>query len=513
MNKDNKSQKYYGKKLKYGGLSIATTAIVIAIIVLLNVVVSMIMQRSPLKVDLTPNKLYEISKQTENYVKGIKQDVDIIVTVNEFDFRKDTYYSYVSAILDKYASYSDKVDVEYIDIIEEPDKIAKYTQLYGSDIPEGCILTYSNEKLRVNSVTELLEMAIDQSTYSYVPTGLNVEGVVTPNIMYVTDANPKKVAFYAPGLMSGTSYPIYYYAVSSFYTILASNAYDVVQVDLVTQELSAEEYDIAVIACPPADLPPAVISKIDSFLVNGNNMGKNVIYLANQLSQTTATPNIDAFLAQWGVKLGTGVIQESDQAKAQYVYLETGQNSASQPVGYIANENYVLSTSKPIIVPYSGPITLLFDETTAGMSGTYATTPILQTSDTTIAYWVDETDSDGTYTSDPASFTAASISTRSDYDSSQINKVSSNLLVMSPYLADNSLTSSNAYNNQEFLISVVNKLVGRDNTMVFTTKSLSNTEIKITSSEQKAIRNFFVFIVPLLVALVGVVVFMKRKNR
>jgi hypothetical protein len=511
MNKDNKRQKYYGKKLKYGGLSIATTAIVIAIIVLLNIVVGMVMQRSPLKVDLTPNKLYEISKQTENYVREIKQDVDIIVTVNEYDFRNDTYYNYVAAILDKYSAYSDKLDVEYIDIIEEPDKIVKYTQLYGSDIPEGCIITYSNEKLRVNSVTELIEMALDQTTYSYVPTGLNVEGVVTPNIMYVTDANPKKVAFYAPGL---SSYPVYTYAVSSFYSILQTNAYEVVEIDLVNQELSPNEYDVAVIACPPTDLSPAVISKIDTFLVNGNNMGRNVIYLANQLSQQDVeTPNTDAFLAQWGIKLGTGVIRESDQTKAQFVTLQTSQGATSLPVGYISDANYTLSTSKPIIVPYAGPIELLYTETTAGMSGTYTTSPLLQTSDTAVAFWSDETSSDGTYTSDPGVFTAAAISTRSDYDSSQINKVNSNLLVMSPYLADAGLTTSNIYNNQEFLITVVNKLVGRDNTMIFTTKSLSNTEISITNSEQKAIRNFFVFIVPALVAVVGIIVFMKRKNR
>ena len=41
------------KKIKYGGLATAITAIFIAAVVLLNVVVSTVMDRYPLKLDLT----------------------------------------------------------------------------------------------------------------------------------------------------------------------------------------------------------------------------------------------------------------------------------------------------------------------------------------------------------------------------------------------------------------------------------------------------------------------------
>ena len=49
------------KKLKYGALATGITVVFIAAVVLLNVLVSVVMDRYPLKVDLTSSKLYEIS--------------------------------------------------------------------------------------------------------------------------------------------------------------------------------------------------------------------------------------------------------------------------------------------------------------------------------------------------------------------------------------------------------------------------------------------------------------------
>ena len=43
----------------------------IAAVVLVNVVVSVVMDRYPLKVDLTSSKLYEISQVSIDYVKNL----------------------------------------------------------------------------------------------------------------------------------------------------------------------------------------------------------------------------------------------------------------------------------------------------------------------------------------------------------------------------------------------------------------------------------------------------------
>lgn len=72
------------KKLKYGSLATGITIIFVAVVVLVNVVVSQLVDRYPnLKLDLTTNNIYEISDETMDYIKNLNQKVEIGVSVEE----------------------------------------------------------------------------------------------------------------------------------------------------------------------------------------------------------------------------------------------------------------------------------------------------------------------------------------------------------------------------------------------------------------------------------------------
>ena len=72
-------QKQRKKKMKYGSVAVAITLIVTAIVILLNVVVGLLVERYPnAKLDLTTSNLYEVSDETIDYIKNLEDPVEII---------------------------------------------------------------------------------------------------------------------------------------------------------------------------------------------------------------------------------------------------------------------------------------------------------------------------------------------------------------------------------------------------------------------------------------------------
>ena len=67
------------KKFKHGSLATAITAIFIAIIVVVNIVVALLIDRFDWKIDLTANQIYQVTDQTEEYLKNYNEKVTIYV--------------------------------------------------------------------------------------------------------------------------------------------------------------------------------------------------------------------------------------------------------------------------------------------------------------------------------------------------------------------------------------------------------------------------------------------------
>ncbi|MGN1417089.1 MAG: hypothetical protein ACI4XF_09605, partial [Oscillospiraceae bacterium] len=64
-------KKYSRRKLKYGGAATAVTLIVIAVVVLVNVVLSVLSDRMNMSIDITPDGTFEISQETIDYLATV----------------------------------------------------------------------------------------------------------------------------------------------------------------------------------------------------------------------------------------------------------------------------------------------------------------------------------------------------------------------------------------------------------------------------------------------------------
>ena len=537
------------KKLKYGGIATAVTVIFVAVVVLLNVVVAQVCKRNPDAVlDLTTANLYEISDDTVDYIKNLDQDVEIAISSEESTFQSDKYYKMISETISKYQGYSDHISVTYFDTTKDPDILSKYQDLYAGDISSNQIIVTSGDRIKVYSLTDMFE--IDQDKYqsyyygyaslSDCITGFKGEQTLTTAIMNVTDSNPKSVAVITKSngnyIFSATQANAY--AVTAMENLLNDNGYDVKELDMVNDTLDAETYDIVVLPAPANDLTMDAIKKLQDFLQNDGNLGKQLIYVADYTQ--SVTPNLDAFLKDWNLQVDSSYVREDDNNRNQTVQIvaSAGKGLIAPIVSLGDSENYggnLANSSLPIVAPLARPIQKL--PSTNGR----VVYNLLQSSDTSYAYPLTQQASSGEDTTEAASeesqeateaaTTETAATTSFDTDSavrgantvmalSQSQQstgsdlIESDVIVLgSMAMMDYYLTQDSSYNNAEYFIGVLNSVCGKEDSIVIASKDMAATSISATQTQLVTLRTIVVFLIPLAVAAAGIVVFLRRRNR
>ncbi|WP_302337813.1 GldG family protein [uncultured Ruminococcus sp.] len=537
------------KKLKYGGIATAVTVIFVAVVVLLNVVVAQVCKRNPDAVlDLTTANLYEISDDTVDYIKNLDQDVEIAISSEESTFQSDKYYKMISETISKYQGYSDHISVTYFDTTKDPDILSKYQDLYAGDISSNQIIVTSGDRIKVYSLTDMFE--IDQDKYqsyyygyaslSDCITGFKGEQTLTTAIMNVTDSNPKSVAVITKSngnyIFSATQANAY--AVTAMENLLNDNGYDVKELDMVNDTLDAETYDIVVLPAPANDLTMDAIKKLQDFLQNDGNLGKQLIYVADYTQ--SVTPNLDAFLKDWNLQVDSSYVREDDNNRNQTVQIvaSAGKGLIAPIVSLGDSENYggnLANSSLPIVAPLARPIQKLPSNNGRVVYN------LLQSSDTSYAYPLTQQASSGEDTTESASeesqeateaaTTETAATTSFDTDSavrgantvmalSQSQQstgsdlIESDVIVLgSMAMMDYYLTQDSSYNNAEYFIGVLNSVCGKEDSIVIASKDMAATSISATQTQLVTLRTIVVFLIPLAVAAAGIVVFLRRRNR
>ncbi|MBR3631050.1 MAG: GldG family protein [Oscillospiraceae bacterium] len=491
------------KKLKYGSVATAITCVVVAVVVLVNVLVSRLVEKYPLKVDLTDNGMFEITGQTENYLKDLDKDVNFTVLMAENSFETSgVTMKMVSEMLNRYVQHSDRIHLTYADPTTNPDVVSRYQASYAGTLAEGDIIVSDaadDTKMRVVKLASLMSYDQQRDTYSFVG-----EQNLTSALLYVTDANPIRVAV----LATGNGSPIYNqnsaYSLAMFSTLLVNNGYDVQTVDLYTGTLSPEDYDLAVLPAPVNDRTPSAIEMITAFLYNDGTYDKNLIYFADFTQSNT--PNIDEMLSTWGVEVTRNLALEGNSAAAQQVTLTVG--NAAVPAVSIADEAYsegMVNTTLPIVAPLCRPIKLLWESTTSGI-----TTSVLETSDTVYLSEMGKSTEEADKTPAGKQTVMAVTSRKQMIDN--IQHGSSIMVLGSMMLADYAVLQNTSYNNATFLVNAVNVMTGKGNSLVIASKTIEQPTVAITTSQAVGLM-VFVFAIPVAIIIIGIVVIARRRNK
>ncbi len=499
------------KKFKYGSMSAAVLVLVVAIVVVINIIIGALMNRYPIKVDLTADGRYELCDETIEVLKKLDENVEIAVMYPEETLLQYNYYNMIPKILDNYKVYAEagegSITLKYVDVTKDPDVVSKYSKYYNGTISEGSIVVYADEKVKVTSIYNLFTTDSSNSYYQTSDATVSFvgESTITSAIMSVTDANPVNAAFATfnnSAYVYGEDISVYYPA-EQLKSLLSTNGYECTDIDVMTDDISTEEYDLVVIPAPINDFNEDVIAKLEDFLYNDGNYGKNVIYLASVNSVNL--PNITEFLAKWNLQIENNIVLDEKNIinaalsiSSQAVPSIIATISDTEAVGELPNDNL------PIILPFAREVSVL------DKNGEYVAGGLLASASTS---YVSPLIEDAEVSDAKTSRFVAALSKRERAEGYDV--YTSNVLAIgSIYMADPAvLTNTSAYNNANFILNTINTMTGKENSFVIPQKNLHEETLSLTASQAKGIRNVVMYVIPLIVVVAGVIVFVRRKNR
>ena len=277
------------KLLKHGTYSMAVTAVVIAIVVVVNLVVQEIPSKYR-EIDLSSQKLYTIGEQTEKILKNLKKDVTLYYIAQD-----GTESSDIKNLLEKYEEGSKHITVEQKDPAVSPKFASQYT---SDNISNNSIIVVCGDKSKVVDYSSMYETSINYQTYSQEVTGFDGEGQLTSAINYVVSDN-------MPVLYNLEGHDESSMSETMKETIEKANI-EIKSLNLLSEEAVPDDAECLFIFAPATDLTKEEADKIISYLENG---GKALI-VSNYTDEDM--PNFESVLENYGVQPVDGIVLEGN---------------------------------------------------------------------------------------------------------------------------------------------------------------------------------------------------------
>lgn len=482
---------FKSRRFKYGSMATVMTVLFVVVVVILNIITSLILDRLPTNIDLTSDKIFELTEESIEFAKEIDTDVTITVCKKESDLSANTYANQANQIIKNYAKYSNKVKVDYVELLEDPTFASKYSE-YG--ITDYSIVVESAKRTKVFSMLEMFDIDYDETTYEQ-STSSNAEQVMTSALMYVTDEDVFKAV-----VLNGHSEV----EAPALTSMLKDNNYEIVNRNIETEEIDTDAA-IAVIYAPTTDYTKDEIRKLSAFLDNDGQFGKTVVYVASYEQPADGLPNLEGFLLEWGIEIGNSVIAETDTAN---IYNQTPYFFAANFADndYNVYDDDLRDSSLPYLAYYTRPISLAFDA--AGNRTAYL---LLESSENSVLVPMGATEFDWEK-ADKDSHGVAAVGYRRRYDGTV--KYDSNVIAFGGTgLFDENLTSNSRYNNNEYSINVINKLSGKEQSLNIVAVSFDAEQLTPTEAVVNNIQLVFVVAIPLVTLALGVVVWVRRRHK
>lgn len=292
INKEDKENKFIQTIKKKWLINGTKTLILVALLILIFIAINMWTQSLNLNpMDLSQDKLYTLTDESQEKVKNIQKDVNIyFVEYEEGDSNFDLAKQYTNA--------NEKIKVEIVNASSRPDLASKY----GLETGNQGIIVECGDKYKVLTSSDLV--TYDTSTYETISIA---EQKLTSAIKSVTSDVIPKVYFlegYSEFSLSSNMQYLNIY--------LANEVNEIKTLDLLSSGKVPDDCDTLVITTPSKDFDEIATNAIIDYI----NSGKNILWLNAALTKQTDMPNVAKILAMYGVKpFEKGVIRETDSSK------------------------------------------------------------------------------------------------------------------------------------------------------------------------------------------------------
>lgn len=528
---ENKVPFYKKNKFKFSTLSTVIVAIFLVCLILVNVLATFLSERfTSFSIDMTSSADFTISDTNREYIEKIDKPVSVIFTCTEeyylseyltymsqyySDSSGGKYYKQTIELLKNYQKINPNISVQFIDATT-PD-FNKYKERYGSsDINLGDIIvdyTYENEegvektKFKVLGFDDLyvIEENSDYSAYTSTSygtiSGSSVETSVTSALYYVTKEQEDKIAVIT-GYGSSD--------ISSYLESLEISGYDYVEISDLEFDDIPEDATMVMIAAPTLDFTESDVKKLDEFLLGkaGDkdfSYQKSLIYFAS--SSQADTPNLDGLLEDWGITFDIGTVYETDSSKHAassntVILLSDAESEFSE--GINSNLSYITDNLRPMKIKFES-------------SGKYNTYEVLKSSDTCVVKPFKSGDSWNPDAENQSSYSSVVLSryVTENPDKDNEPRFSNVLAVGSIDFISDTYTEGSYLANDELMLSLINTCAGRvSETYEIDNKEIAdNASFEPTETQAAVIEIIVSYLIPILVIVMGIVLFVVRKRR
>jgi ABC-2 type transport system permease protein len=473
------------KKGANGSLAMgAYSSVSIIVAVAITVVINLIAGKLPSKytsIDVTSNQLYSITDQTKQLVKSLDTDVTIYVLAAE-----DNADSVLAQTLDRYTDLSDKIHVEYVNPLINPKFASNYT---SDSISQNSVIVETDKRYKVINYSDMYEIEYSYSGYSYTQnvTGYDGEGQITSAISYCTSDDMPKIYIIAGHSELSLD--------SGFTTAIEKENIDYETISLMDYDAVPEDAECLIIHAPETDFSEDDANKVIDYL----NKGGKAIITAEYIG--TELPNFESIVAAFGMTIESGCIVDNNQG-----------NYYQSPIYLLPNIEYADETSgltgtyTHMMAPYAEAVTIP-DYEVEGMEYT----PLLTTSSDSLLKSVEgqvlSTEKEEGDLEGPFNIGVKAEKTIDD-DTTAVLYV-----FTSARLFTDTFDSYVSGNNKQLFSNIMGTVANHEVSVSIPVKSYELDWLTVTQRDTSIFRTIFMFVVPFVLVVVGIVIWVRRRKQ
>lgn len=287
--KPNKFLETIKKKWLVNGV---TTTILVLSIIAIFIAINLIMQKLELPpIDFSQEKLYTLTEESKEKVKNIDKNINMyFIGYNEQDTNLD--------LAKQYNRVNEKIKVEAVDINNRPDLAEKYGIETGTEV----IIIECGEKSKVLTSRDLV--TYDTSTYETISIA---EQKFTASLQSVSTDKIPKVYF-----LEGYSDFSLNRNMNLLNMYLGNEINQVETLNILSKGKVPEDCDTLVVTTPNKDFDDVTTNSILDYIKSG----RNILWLNSAVTAKKDLPNVNKILSEYGVNpFELGIIRETDASK------------------------------------------------------------------------------------------------------------------------------------------------------------------------------------------------------
>lgn len=275
-------------QLKNGSFSLAVTAIVLAIIVVVNLIIGQLPSKL-LNWDLSETGIFSVSDTSKELLKDLDKDVtvEVVAETGNIDSRIEKFISI-------YGDLSSKLKVSYIDPVLHPEILTKYG-ISANSVVVSCEETGKNQVISFSDI-----IVSQQNYYGYSSESeFDAEGQLTSAVAAVTSDNDKKIYLLRGHGESAIS--------QELGELLTKNSMTTSNLNLLETASVPDDCDLLIINNPTSDLGTDEYTELHNYLYQGGN-----VLLLRGVTDKELT-NFNELMEDYGMTMVNSYIGDRDR--------------------------------------------------------------------------------------------------------------------------------------------------------------------------------------------------------